>query len=176
MDSLPPATFRVLDSVNRRLDPDAMDDLVARVSQALHHFDALTGETVTVACRWNPDGDHNRFNPYAEADPVNRLIRIPTHERCSNVTIFHELAHLAIHIEVEEGADLPHTSEEFCSLYAIARQPADLIDEGRIPYFGNPEPPREEWPSICQRALEYREEHHAYIKQAEEWLGVSDDG
>lgn len=174
--ALPPASFRVLRSVEKRLSDDALEDFKHRLAQALDHFPALAGQTVTVACRWDPEGDHSRFNPYAQADPVNRLIRIPTHERCSNVTIFHELGHLAIEIEAKRGADHPTSSEEFCSLFSIARQPAELIDEPRIPYLGHPDPPKEKWPHICQKALDYREHHHAYIKQARQWLGTTGEG
>lgn len=169
-------TYRVLDSVECRLDEDALTDFQSRLGGAMEHFDALAGETVTVACRLDPDGDHSRWNPYAQADPVNRLIRIPTHERCTNVTIYHELAHLAIEIEADAGAEHPTTSEEFCSLFAIARQPAELIDEPRIPYFGHPDVDRGIWPHIARRSLRYREEHHDYIQKATELLEVSDDG
>lgn len=172
----PPASFRVLDSVKARLTDEELTNFKNRLATALEHFDALEGEVVTVACRWDPDGDHSRFNPYAQADPVNRLIRIPTHERCTNVTIFHELGHLAIEIEAENGADHPTSSEEFCSLYSIARQPSHLIDEARIPYFGHPSIPKDRWPEAAEQALEYRENHHAYIKQAKQWLGVNVDG
>lgn len=167
--------YRVLDSVEKRLSEEELRDLKQRLGTALRNFDRLDGETVTVACRENPDREeHSRWNPYASADPVNRLIRVPTHERCTNVTLFHELAHLAIEIADEGGADVPTSSEEFCSLYAIARQPPDLIDEVRIPYFGEPEVPKERWPDLSEKALEYRKNHHAYIKQARQWLGITD--
>ena len=39
----------------------------------------------------------------------------------------------------------------------------EVIDESRIPYLGKPSVPREEWPGICRRALEYREDHRDYI-------------
>lgn len=167
-------SYRVLGSVEKRLTEDELTDFKRRLGTALRYFDRLNGETVTVACRKDPDREeHSRWNPYASADPVNRLIRIPTHERCTNVTIFHELAHLAIEIADEEGADVPTTSEEYCSLYAIARQPPELIDEHRIPYLGHPDHPKEDWPRICQKALDYRENHHAYIKKARQWLGTT---
>lgn len=171
-------TYRVLDSVERRLEGEELESLKRRVGRAVGYFDALATETVTVATRLDPGGEHNRFNPYASADPVNRLIRVPTEVQCTNVTLFHELAHLAIRIEIEDGADHPPSSEEFCSLFAIARQPASSIDEDRIPYFGEPEPPAEEWPGICEDALEYREEngpHSHYIARAKEWLGTERD-
>lgn len=157
-----------------RLSDETLEDFTARLERALPHFKALAGQTVTIACRLDPEKDHSQWNPYAMADGVNRLIRIPTHTRCSNVTLYHELAHLAIEIEVERGAaDHPTTSEEFCSLYAIARQPPELIDENRIPYFGSPDPPKDEWAHIAQRALDYRQNHHAYIKRANEWFGTT---
>lgn len=172
--AVPTASFRVLGSVEKRLADGRLASLKRRLGQALEHFPALGGQTVTVACRMNPDREeHTRWNPYASADPVNRLIRVPTHERTTNVTLFHELAHLAIEIEDERGADVPTSSEEFCSLYAIARQPPDLIDEPRIPYFGEPTPDREEWPRLARKALEYRENHHAYIQKANQWFDTT---
>lgn len=172
--ALPPASYRVLRSVEKRLTDEEVTDLKRRLGTALEHFPALAGQTVTVACRHDPDNtDHSRWNPYASADPVNRLIRVPTHERTTNVTLFHELAHLAIEIEAERGQDHPTSSEEFCSLYAIARQPAGLIDEPRIPYFGQPTPDREEWPRLARKALEYRENHHAYIQKANQWFDTT---
>lgn len=176
---LPPASCRMLRSVEKRLTDEQVGDLKLRMGEAIDHFPALAGQTVTVACRRKPDKEeHSRWNPYASADPVNRLIRVPTHERTSNVTIFHELAHLAVEIESERGQDVPTSSEEFCSLYAIARQPAELIDEPRIPYLGHPDPDREEWPRIARKAIEYRENHHAYIQKARQWFGTTgeDDG
>jgi len=177
--AVPTGSFRVLRSVETRLTDEEVTDLKHRLGEAIPHFTALGGQTVTVACRMNPDREkHTRWNPYASADPVNRLIRVPTHERTTNVTLFHELAHLAIEIEGERGADVPTSSEEFCSLYAIARQPADLIDEHRIPYLGHPDQPKEEWPRLARKALEYRENHHAYIQKARQWFGTTgeDDG
>jgi len=177
--ALPPASYRVLRSVEKRLTDEEVTDLKSRLAAALDHFPALAGQTVTVACRHNPDREkHSRWNPYASADPVNRLIRVPTHERTTNVTLFHELAHLAIEIEGERGQDVPTSSEEFCSLYAIARQPPALIDKVRIPYLGHPDQPKEEWPRLARKALEYRENHHAYIQKARQWLGTTgeDDG
>lgn len=179
LDTIPVASYRVLRSVKRRLSDDEFEGFERRLQEALDYFPALAGQTITIACRREPEKEPSRWNPYANADPVNRLIRIPTSRRCSNVTLFHELAHLAIEIEVERGAaEHPITSEEFCSLYAIARQPPDLIDEDRIPYFGRPEPDREMWPHIAQKALEYREEHHNYVQQANKWFGTTgeDDG
>jgi len=170
----PTASFRVLRSVEMRLSDGRVKSLKRRLGEALDHFPALAGQTVTVACRMNPDREeHTRWNPYASADPVNRLIRVPTHERTTNVILYHELAHLAIEIKDERGADVPTSSEEFCSLYAIGRQPPELIDEDRIPYLGHPDPPIERWPTIARRALEYREDHHAYIKQARQWFGTT---
>lgn len=175
----PQASFRVLRSVEKRLSEFQLQSLKMRLGTALEHFPALGGQTVTVACRREPDREeHTRWNPYASADPVNRLIRVPTHDRTSNVTLFHELGHLAIHIEAERGQDHPTTSEEYCSLYSIARQPPELIDEDRIPYFGEPKVHRSKWPGIAEEAIEYRENHHAYIQQARKWYGLTegDDG
>lgn len=168
-------TYRILESVRERLDDETFDDLQRRLGMALTHFPELAGETVTVACRRRPEGDESSWNPWAEAEFVNRLIRVPTHERIDTDAIFHELAHLAIAIRDERGEPVPKTSERFCSIFAIARQPAHTIERDEIAYLGEPAVPPAEWPRICERALEYREEHGAgshYAVRAEEWLGI----
>jgi len=40
--------------------------------------------------------------------------------------------------------------------------------------LGEPTVPKEEWPEICERALEYRENNHDYIQQCKRWLGIID--
>lgn len=167
----------ILESVKSRLADRYLRRFRRNLTYAIGHFDVLEGETVTVACRRDPDDpEHSRWNPYANADPVNRLIRIPTHEVTTNVTIWHELAHLAIAIAAENGADHPTTSEEFCSIYAVARMPPETIDENCIPYLGRPGQPREAWPETCGRALEYREQHGSnshYIQRCKRWLEIT---
>lgn len=159
-------SFRVLGSVERRLDADALEDLKRRVSTSLNLFPELDGRVVTVG--WLPESE----DAFARADWRNDQILLPTHDHCPTMTICHELAHLAIHIHKQRGDDVPVTSEEFCSIFAVARLREDMIDTDDIAYLGEPDVPRGEWSRICRRALAYRQHSHNYIQQCSEWLGV----
>ncbi|QIO24533.1 hypothetical protein [Haloarcula sp. JP-L23] len=127
---------------------------------------ALAHETVNVGLLYeNADAQ-------AQAFGYNRLICLPPDEYTTNVTLWHELGHVAIRIRHEDGDDVAKTSEEFCSIYAMARMPPEAIDEDRIPYLGQPGVPREEWPGVCQRALEYRADNRNYIQHCTELLQI----
>lgn len=156
--------YRVIGSVERDLDEDELSNLKKRLGYALEHFPELNGRTVTVAKK--PE-DHSW---YAEADLNNDIIHLPTHEPCPYITICHELSHLAIKRLDDRGRDVPPSSEEFCSIFGVARMPPDRIDRSRIAYLGYPDVPRQQWPTICRRALDYREQHRNYIQKAQEWL------
>lgn len=159
-------SYRILGSVERDLTDDELEALKRRILYALQHFPELNGITVTVGKK--PES----HSWYAEADTDNNIILLPTHEECPMVTICHELAHLAIYALDERGVDVPRTSEEFTSIFATARMPAQQIDTDHIAYLGHPEVSSEEWPEICQRALEYREDNRNYIQKCKEWLDV----
>lgn len=160
------ASFRVLGSVERRLDGDDLEDLKRRVSSSLNLFPELDGRVVTVG--WLSESE----DAFARADWRNDQILLPTHERCPTMTICHELAHLAIHIHKQRGGDVPVTSEEFCSIFAVARLREPMIDTDRIAYLGEPGVQKAEWPRICRRALAYRQHSRNYIQQCSEWLEV----
>jgi hypothetical protein len=160
------ASYRIIESLETRLAAAELAGLKQRLGAAVRYFPELNDTTVTVA--WKPE-DHSW---YAEADWENDIIYLPAHEPCPAVTIFHELGHLTIYRLDERGADVPVTSEEFCSIFSVARMPPSAIDRDHIAYLGEPSVPREEWPEICQRALEYRTDNHDYIKQCTEWLEI----
>ena len=165
------ASWRVLDTFDGNVD-ESKDWLRGKtrttLRQALEHFPELSGETVTVV-RLDPKV-LDRDQAVAQAGPLNRLVYLPTSQVTTLVTMYHELAHLAIAVLDENGADVPTSSEEFCSLFAMARMPVDRIDEERIPYFDEPSIEKERWPEVCRAALEYREHNHANIQQAQRWL------
>ena len=168
---VPLTSFRFLEVLDDALEEDTRADLADRVRRALDDFPALSGETVTLA-RLKPSKEYIRGDPNAVADPYNRVVFVPTDGRMTNMTLYHELAHLEIRVRVESGVDLPETSEEFCSLYAVARMPVERIDRESIAYIGTPSVPCEEWPTVAERALEYRERRRNYIQKAKEWFGV----
>jgi hypothetical protein len=154
-------------------DEPVLEDLRQKLCRAMQDFPELAGKVITVG----------RLNPN-ETDDVNgrawfwnRTVLFPVSSITSWKTVYHELAHIAIHIRNQNGEDVPHTSEPFCSIVGISRMPVELITGTRIAYLGTPDAPRAEWPDICQRALEYREEHGAnshYIQQCCDWLGIDE--
>lgn len=166
-----PADIHVLDAIKRELSRGEATAMEARVRLALERFPELEGCTVTVG-RIKPSNQYPGSDPIATANPWNRMVNFGTDRAPSNLTVYHELAHLAVHERNNQGDDLPHTSEEFTSIYAVAKMDWVDIDRDHIAYLGEPSVPREEWPSICRRALEYREEHRNYIQKAREWLEV----
>lgn len=168
------AAFRILETFAgpaANADDPILEDIKRKTARALEHYPELAGKTVTVG-RLDPDEDVN-----GRATFFNLMTFYPVDRITSFLTVYHELAHLAIHIRNQRGDDVPITSEEYCSLLAITRMPTDRLDRNHIAYFGKPTAPRNEWPDICQRALNYRDEHGAnshYIKRANEWLGTTD--
>lgn len=165
-------TFRILETFRRNASDDVLEAVGVMTSRALADFPELSGETVTIA-RLDPDdvADGTR----GRAGMLNRIMYLPTDRPTTYVTIYHELGHLAIEILDAEGEDVPTTSEEFCSIFSMARMPPGRVDEDRVPYLGEPAIRRERFPGVCEKALEYREENHDYIKTCSEWLGVGDD-
>jgi len=158
--------YRILDVVERELSSKQLQNTKDRLRYALKNFPELNGHTVTVGKKQEND------TWYAEADWINDIIFLPTYEECPYITICHELSHLAIKKLEEQGEDVPYTSEEFCSIFAVSRMNPERIDSSRISYLGYPDVSRDKWPEICQQALDYREEHRNYIQKCKEWLEV----
>ncbi|AFZ74544.1 hypothetical protein [Natronobacterium gregoryi] len=169
------AAFHILETFAgpaAEADDPVLEDLERNLQRALQDFPELTGKTITVG-RMDPDEDD--YIGYAQF--WNLMIQFPADSPTSWRTVYHELAHLAIHVQNQQGEDVPPTSEPFCSIVGISRMSVELIDGDRISYLGYPSVPREEWPEICERALEYREEHGPnshYINQCCDWLGIDD--
>jgi len=174
--------FRLLESFETHIVEEYEDSksvtglagVKTNIKTALEHFPELAEYTITVAlthenCSW-------RGEPYGMADPPNRLIYLNYESATTEYqTIFHELMHIALHIEnTEHNADHPLTSEPYCSIKTIARMPPDLVYREHIAYLGTPGVPKDEYPEICQEALEYRENHRNYIQKAREWLEIND--
>lgn len=171
------ATFRLLDPYSETLSDEALETFRRQLTTALRAFPELNGETVTVSRI--PPTIELRGDPTARAQPTHRLIELPFGEPPSNLILFHELAHLAIYLRHWDGEDLPRTSEEFTSLYALARMSPDLIYGSDIPYFGEVEAAADDWPAIARAALAYREEHGAnshYVQRAREWFDGAEFG
>ena len=153
----------LLKSMDNHIDKNVVKE---RIEIALKYFPELADETIYV-------GILSKDYVNGCADSLNRIIKFPVNEIPSFVTVFHELAHLAIQKRVEQGERLPLTSEEFCSIFAMSRMPPELIDENRIPYLGIPKIPMEYVPALCKKALEYREKHRDYIRWLREKAGLN---
>jgi len=160
------AHYRVLDPLRDTLGHDATRDLGKRTYEALKAFESLQGKTVTVGLLYPETKDSINGRAHSH----NLMFCVPGDEYTSNVTIYHELGHIAIYLRNENGEDHPHTSEEYCSIFSMAKMPPNAVDEQRVPYLGPTERPTEELPEICRRALDYRENHRNYIQQCKEWL------
>lgn len=158
--------WRILEHYAATADDEVLRSIKRRLPVALQDFPALSNETVNVGVL------HENADAKAKAFGYNRLICLPAKKQTSNITLWHELGHVAIRVRYESGADVSKTSEEFCSIYSVARMRPESIDQDRIPYLGEPSCPRGDWPDICQRALEYRRNHRDYIQQCKEWLKI----
>ena len=148
-----------------------LPDVREWLQTGLKHYPELADETIYVGITHEDITWHGE--PHAMADPFNRIIYL--NQGCmaeGYQTLFHELMHILIRTEHEEGKDVPLTSEEYCSIRTIAKMPSDLLYRDDISYLGEPNVPKDKWPGICQRAVEYREDHRNYIQKAKEWLEV----
>jgi hypothetical protein len=160
------AAWRVLEHFAGQADEAVLESVKDRLPLALRDFPPLAHETINVGVLYeNADAQ-------AQAFGYNRLICLPPDEHTTNITLWHELGHVAIRVRHENGDDVAKTSEEFCSIYSVGRMSPEVIDENRVPYLGEPSVPIEEWPDICQRALAYREDNRNYIQQCKEWLKI----
>jgi len=165
----PTAHYRILDPLRDRLGHEAAQELGKRTYDALQAFTALQGETVTIGWLHPKTKDTVNGRAYSQ----NRMFCLPADEYTTNITLYHELGHIAIWIrDAEMDEDHPTTSEEYCSIYSVAQMPPKAVDEQRIPYLGKSPLDTERFPKICQRALEYRENHRNYIQQCREWLEI----
>lgn len=160
--------WRILEPAADAASDEWLDAMRTMVPTAMKQFPELASETVSVG--QIPDTDF----AYARAFVNNNVVLFPTDHRPPYDTVYHELAHLAIERLAERGEDVPTTSEEYCSILAVSRMPPGHIERSDIDYLGEPTVPSDRWPAICERALEYREEHHDYIQQCRRWLGVVD--
>lgn len=163
------AEWRVLEPFAAKADDDVLESVRERLPVALRDFPVLAHGTINVGVLYE------QSNAFAQAFGHNRLICLPPDEQTTNVTLWHELGHVAIRVRYERGENVSKTSEEFCSIFAVARMPPEAIDETYVPYLGEPDVSSEEWPEICRRALAYREERGVnshYIQKCKKWLEV----
>jgi len=168
------ASYTLMDSfeeyVGRELD-SSLDNVREWLQTGLKQFPELAGQGVYVGITHEEVSYHGE--PHAMADPYNNIIYLNKGSMVEGYqTLCHELMHLLIYQEVDQGKDVPITSEEYCSIRTIAKMDADLLYRDHIAYLGEPNKPKAEWPEICQRALDYREDHRNYIQKAKEWLEI----
>jgi hypothetical protein len=168
----PPPSYSFLPAFEDYIeDSDAdLDDVREMFQRVVPHFTELAGQTIYVGMTHEECTFHGE--PYAMADPYNMMVYLNTDSLTEYQTLFHEFAHLQIYYENQNGADHPQTSEPYCSILAVSKMPPDMVYREHIAYLGEPDVPNEEYPGICQRALEYRESHRNYIQKAKEWLEI----
>lgn len=135
-----------------------MTEIIALKSLEYHQQRKKLMEMVSIAIKHFPElnyvyvGIDKRGKEWvASADPPNNIIKFGINKHPTYVSIFHELMHLVQH----SNSSMPKT-EEFCSIYAMARMPEGLVDENSIPYIGSCNK-MSEVPSICKMAIKYRE-------------------
>jgi hypothetical protein len=164
--------YSLLPATEKRLESNDVDLNMARqmLRKVCQLFPELSTETVYVGVTHGEISYHGE--PFAMADPYNMMIFVQADNFREYQVLFHELEHLVIEQEDSNGKDVPVTSEEYCSIRAVARMPPDMVYRDDIAYLGEPDAPKEEWPDICQRALEYREEKRNYIQKCKEWLEI----
>jgi len=169
-------SFRFLESFEQDLREEGgnVDHAKQMVQRVLKHFPELHDETITVAATYPECSWHDE--PLGMADPYNRLIYMNVEKggMTQYQTLFHELTHVLIHVENQNGADHPATSEEYCSILAVSKMPSDMVYRDDIAYLGTPTVANEKYPEICQRALDYREDHRIYIQKCKEWLEINE--
>lgn len=124
-----------------------------------HAYSDVLKERVPIALEYFPELDvvyvgiiRKDSNNKGNAMPENSLINFRVNLIPSFVTIFHELMHI-----VAFKNNLPKT-EEFCSVYAMARMPFGLVDYS-IPYIGG-DVDKEKQAEVCREAVKYREKGH----------------
>lgn len=169
VESAPQSDYRVLKPATWHWPEEKVTAIHKRVYRAIQGYPELEGCTVNVGVM------HDSTSVNGRADWYNHLIKFPSNgEIPSNVTVWHEVAHIACHKAANDGSDHSYSSEEFTSILAMSRMPVELIDEDRIPYINsNPTAPKHLYSEICSAALDYREENGKnshYIKQCNEWL------
>lgn len=174
-DSLvgPPGSFRVLKPATWHWPDEKTEAVKSKVARAIRDYPELRGCTVNVGVM------HDSQHINGRADWHNHLIKFPSNgEIPSNITVWHEIAHIACHKAANDGGDHSYSSEEFTSVLAVSRMAVDDIDEPRIPYVNsNPTAKPELYPDICRAALQYRAEngkHSHYLKRCREWLNDPD--
>lgn len=161
------SAYRLLEAYAHHAEEDIYEDTRARVSIAMQKFPEFASETISIAAREPWDDKLGRANMR------NRIVYLPTEHASTFVTVFHELAHLAIQIRDEQGKDVAPSSERYTGLFGVARMPSERVDECRIPYFGDGSDyavEGEALPRVAAHALAYRQNNHDYHQQALRWL------
>ena len=153
----------VLDTLNVQWMRDY--GFIDKVNYALDFFPELHNRTVYIGAANRETSD----STYAYVDVENfilffnmgayvRLINRGLGLMGLNVCVFHELMHIVVNIK-----KLPRT-EQYCSVYAMARMPNDIVDHDEILYITE-NGDRKVNADLCRKAVEFNEsEKRGYIK------------
>ena len=133
-----------------------MTEIIWLKSVDKHKYADKLSIMIPISLKYFPELDHVyvgisgiRWNHKACADTDNFLVRFRVDLMPTFVTIFHELMHL-----VQYSIDAPKT-EEYCSIYAMARMPEEFVDDS-IPYIGG-DHDKLKLSELCRDAVRYRE-------------------
>lgn len=128
-------------------------DLKIKLEKSLEYFPELQDKTIYVGIATN----RKRAKAYADID--NTLMAFLWDIEPKYVTVFHELMHFVQHT----NDDNPKT-EEWNSIYAMARMPNEFVDDD-IPYISHDEISFCLLVDCCRDAIRYRENgNRNYIK------------
>lgn len=148
---------------------------IEKVNRALDFFPELHTRTVyigllnDVSGRWSASVEVNNLILFFNRDIIMSLGDNPDMDGL-NVTIFHELMHIVTYLK-----KLPKT-EAYCSIYATARMPNDIVDSNVISYVienGN----RGNNADLCRKAVGFNESgkrgYIQYLKSLVEGIDLS---
>ena len=129
-------------------------DIFLKVVRSMKFFPELKNQKIYLGISgWVKKNEKN----IASADFENNILMFNVNREISYVTVFHELMHF-----VQYQSNLPRT-EEYCSIYAMARMPPHLVDQDIIPYIGKGH--KSYNADLCRESVNYRENgHRKYIQ------------
>lgn len=153
----------VLDTLNIQWLKDV--GFIERFNCALDFFPELHNRTVYIGLTNDSTSDFTyayvdikNFILFFNIGLLTRLVDTGVGLIGLNICIFHELMHIVVGIE-----KLPQT-EQYCSIYAMARMPNEMVDEDEILYIAE-NGDRKVNADLCRKAVEFNESgKRGYIK------------
>lgn len=148
-------TVMALDTLKLHPECDTIFSEVKHIKEK--HFPELVEQTVYLGLT----GYIRRDKAIASVDVENNVIRFNFYEHINKAVMFHELMHCV----QWRSPEMPKT-EEYCSIAATARMPAEEVDSNEIAYIMcERKIPVTDFPAACRQALAYvKNGHKNYIQ------------